>query len=94
MPGFYRLSGKTYFLSPIRDGLRVTPYQRADLRVNKAFVYQRRKLTLFAEVVNLFNRQNRIYDSPGSYNTTPGAANLNFIGMFPILPSVGILFEF
>ena len=94
VPGFYRLSGSGYFLSPIRDGLRVTPYQRADLRMNKAFVYQRRKLTLFAEVVNLFNRQNRIYDSPGSFNTTTGAANLNFINMFPILPSVGILFEF
>ncbi len=94
VPGFYRQSGKSYFLSPIRNGLRVTSYQRADVRVNKAYVFQRRKLTLFAEVVNLFNRQNRIYDSPGSYNTTTGAANLSFINMFPILPSVGILFEF
>ena len=43
VPGFYRLVGKSYFLSPIRDGLRVTGYQRADVRVNKAFVYQKRK---------------------------------------------------
>jgi len=94
IPGFYRLVGKSYFLSPIRDGLRVTPYQRADVRVNKAFVYQKTKLTLFAEVVNLFNRQNRVFDSAGSYNSTTGAANLSFINMFPILPSAGILFEF
>ena len=94
VPGVYRLSGTSYFLSPLRDGLRITEFERFDVRVNKAFVFQRRKLTLFAEVVNLFNRQNRIYDSPGSYSTTTGAANLNFINMFPILPSVGILFEF
>ncbi len=96
IPGFYRLAanGTSYFLSPIRDALRVTEYQRADLRVNKAFVYQKRKLTLFAEVVNLFNRQNRIFDSAGSYNATTGAASLSFINMFPVLPSAGILFEF
>jgi hypothetical protein len=94
IPGFYRQVQATYFLAPDRNGLRIKAYQRADARINKAFVYARRKLTLFAEVVNLTNRTNRNYDSPGSYDSRTGRANLNFLNLFPVLPSAGILVEF
>jgi outer membrane cobalamin receptor len=94
IPGFYRLAQGTYFLSQDRDRARVPNYLRADARINKAFVYDKWKLTLFAEVVNLTNRTNRMFDSAGGYNTRTGQASLTFVKLFPILPSAGILLEF
>jgi carboxypeptidase family protein/TonB-dependent receptor-like protein len=93
IPGFYRAASGTYFLAPNRDGARVSAYQRTDVRVNKAFVYDKWNLTLFAEVVNLTNRTNRQFDSYNGFNSRTAQVNLSFFKMFPILPSVGILCE-
>jgi len=94
MPGFFRRTGTTYFLSESRNGLRLDPYQRADLRINKAYVFDRWKLTLYGEVVNVLNRHNYRFDSFGSYNTRTGQINLYLDRMFPILPSAGVVLEF
>jgi hypothetical protein len=74
--------------------LRAPAYQRADLRLNKAFVHKRSKTTLYGEVINLTNHSNRDFDSPGRYEVTTGRVYPNFYSMFPILPSAGVLLEF
>jgi hypothetical protein len=57
-------------------------------------VYDRWKLTLFGEVVNLLDRENVRYDTFSGYNARTGVARLNFDKMFPILPSAGMSLEF
>ena len=94
VPGFFQLGQDgRYYLSADRNAVRMETYDRADARINKAFVYDRWKLTLFAEVINLFNRTNRRFDSFNGYNSRTGMADVRFDRMIPILPSAGIVFE-
>lgn len=92
IPAFVRRDGTRYLLAPERNRMRMDPYQRTDVRVNKAWSYTRWKLTLYGEVVNLTNRRNLRFDVFNGYNSR-GEARLTFDRMFPILPSVGIVLE-
>ena len=94
LPGFFRRDGATYFLSELRNAARLDPYHRADLRINKARIFDRWKLTLYGEVVNLLNHANYRFDSFGSYNTRTFQINVYLDRMFPILPSAGVVLEF
>ena len=94
IPGFYRRDGTRYFLSESRNALRFNPYHRADLRLNKAYVFDRWKLTLYAEVVNLFNRANYRFDNFGGYNARTAQCTLYLDRLLPILPSAGVVLEF
>jgi len=94
LPGFYQLVPGGYELSPNRNRLRAPVYQRTDLRLNKAYVHRKVNTTLFAEIVNVTNHTNSDFDSAGPYDNNTGRSYPNFFSMFPILPSVGMLFEF
>jgi hypothetical protein len=72
-----------------RNAVRLGPYRRADIRVNKAYVHGRWKLTLYGEVVNVLNRRNFRFDAFNGYNGKTGQASIYFDRMFPVLPSVG-----
>ncbi len=93
LPGFLRQDGAHDFLAPARSAVRLGPYHRTDARVNKSWAYDRWKLTLYGEVVNLANQRNIRFDSFNGYNTRTGQANITLDRMFPILPSVGLVFE-
>lgn len=94
IPGFYRREGNSYFLSESRNAIRLDPYARTDVRINKAYVFDRWKVTLYGEIVNLLNRRNLRLESFNGYNASTGEAYLNFLKMFPILPSAGVVLEF
>jgi hypothetical protein len=94
LPGFYRLVPGGYAISENRNALRAGIYQRTDVRLNKAYVHQKFTATLFGEIVNLTNHTNRDFDSPGAYDLTTGRTYPTFFTMFPVLPSVGVVFEF
>lgn len=91
--GFFAGDLRSAFLSSQRNQVRMSAYQRADFRVNKAFIRDRWQLTLFAEVINLTNHDNFRYDGFGLDGRT-GAVRFAFDKMFPILPSAGIVVEF
>jgi hypothetical protein len=93
IPGYLRQSGANYFLTSVRNQLRMPAYIRTDARVNKIWTRDKWKLTLFGEVINLANRTNYIYDSFNGYNAQSLQAFLTLDTMFPILPSAGIVFE-
>jgi hypothetical protein len=61
---------------------RLPIYSRLDLRINKAFNFKRSKLTLSGEVLNVTDRENfrSVFLRPER--------------LLPILPSVGLAFEF
>jgi hypothetical protein len=94
IPGFYRRDGTRYLLSESRNAVRFDPYHRADLRLNKAYVFDRWKLTLYAEVINLFNHSNYRFDSFNGYNARTLQVSLTLDRLLPILPSAGVVLEF
>jgi Carboxypeptidase regulatory-like domain len=93
IPGYYAESGGAYFLTDVRNTERLPEYARLDLRANRAFTWSRRRLTLFAEVINVLNRANYRFEPP-SVNLSTRAVSPPFDSMLPIVPSVGVLIEF
>lgn len=92
--GFFERRGQEFFLAAERNQLRLPAYQRTDLRLNKAFVRKQYQLTLFAEVVNLTNRDNLRFDQLTSFDARTGRARPAFDTMLPVLPSAGMVIDF
>jgi len=91
--GYWEQRGTHYFLSVMRNELRVPPYSRLDMRVNRTFTWAAKRLTLFVEVLNVLNRGNVRQASVGIDTQTFEAFGL-FDRMFPRIPSAGCLLEF
>lgn len=67
--GYFAQAGpEEILLSTQRNRLRLPAYQRADFRINKAFLRSWGQLTLFAEVINFSNRENVRFDDLRSYD--------------------------
>lgn len=92
-PGYFTERDGDYFVSAARNGLRLPTYSRIDLRGNRTFNWSRKRLTLFAEVMNVLNRDNVRFNPPGINSSTQRVSGL-FERMIPIVPSAGILIEF
>jgi hypothetical protein len=79
-------------LSTLRNQVRLPLYARLDLRANYTFTFQRSRLTLFVEVMNVLGREN-LRQTDGFIRS-----NLMAIGyvdrLLPRVPSAGVLFEF
>jgi hypothetical protein len=75
-----------------RNQVRLPLYARLDLRANRTFTFQRSRLTLFVEVMNVLARSN-LRQTDGSIRI-----NLDAVGftdrLLPRVPSAGVLFEF
>ena len=80
------------FVGSRRNGFRVPAYARLDLRANRTFNWQTKRLTLFVEVMNVLGRENVRYEQPFVDRT--GLARCIFISMIPRVPSAGVLIEF
>jgi hypothetical protein len=93
VPGYYEQRQDSYFLSTTRNNLRVPVYSRLDVRVNRTFSVRATRLTLFAEVLNLYARENVRASQPGINGITHQVFGL-FDSMFPLIPSVGLSVEF
>ncbi|HET7696974.1 MAG TPA: TonB-dependent receptor [Vicinamibacterales bacterium] len=91
--GYYAEQDGRYVVSDRRNTARLPAYARLDLRANRTFTWSRHRLTLFAEVINVMNRDNVRFDPPG-VNTATRATGRPFDSMLPIVPSVGVLIEF
>jgi len=91
--GYWEERGGNMFVSATRNGLRVPVYARLDVRANRTFNYRRTRLTLFAEVINAFARDNVRVASPGINVRTRQVFGL-YETMIPLMPSAGILLEF
>jgi hypothetical protein len=64
-----------------------------DLRANRTYAWGQRRLTVFAEIMNVLDRDNVRFSPPG-VNTRTGQASNPFEPLIPIVPSLGILIEF
>jgi len=92
IPGFLMMQSNRIVLSEQRNQLRVPAYSRLDIRANKAFNFDRWKLTLYGEVLNVLRRENIRYTS--EMDTVNGTLSISRDSMFPLLPIAGIRVEF
>ena len=93
-PGYYESrSNGLYYLSTARNTLRVPVYTRFDIRANRTFTWRATRLTVFAELLNVYNRENVRAASPGINGITHQVFGL-FEPMFPMIPSAGLSWEF
>ena len=88
----FQFSGSTLVAAgPGRD--LFGPYQRLDLRLDKAWAFSRWKMTLHAEGLNLTN-----HDNPRLVGSTIDPATGRFTALtergLPITPTAGVSFEF
>ncbi len=93
IPGYYTERDGTYYVTDVRNTERLPVYARLDLRANRTFAWSSRRMTLFAEVINVLNRANVRFNPPGINVFTRQTSN-PFDSMLPIVPSVGLLIEF
>src|SRR5207244_7464571 len=91
--GYWETRNGQNFVSSVRNALRVAPYSRLDMRVNRAFAWEQKRLTLYVEVINVYDRNNVRYASAGINGRTFEAFGL-FDNTFPRIPSVRFLLEF
>jgi hypothetical protein len=91
--GYYREQDGVDYATSARNELRVPYYARLDARLNRTFTWERKRLTLFLEGLNVLDRENVRVGIPSVNRRTLAATNL-FDTMVPIVPSIGLLLEF
>src|SRR6185295_2481419 len=91
--GYWEQRGDAYFIAASRNRVRVPVYSRLDLRANRTFNWERKRLTLFVELLNALGHDNVRFEQPGVNLRTLQAFGL-FSSMIPFVPSAGVLIEF
>jgi hypothetical protein len=92
LPGYFtRLNGDLH-VGGARGTERLPAYARLDVRANRAFNFDTRRLTLFVEIVNLFGRTNHAPDAPRIART--GQVRGATQRLFPFLPTAGVQIDF
>jgi hypothetical protein len=100
VPGYYvpvTITTSTSTVAPLsvsRNRFRLPTQSRADFRINKIWVHDRWHITLFAEVINMFNHKNIRFQDFGSVSTSARTIRLSFERTFPVVPSAGVMVEF
>src|SRR5262245_9850415 len=94
IPGFFRSQGADLFLASGRNLARLPAYSRVDLRANKAFLFEKWKLTLSVELLNVTNHKNLRNPLIDGLNLMTGRVSYRFGETMPVLPAVGISIEF
>lgn len=93
VPGFFGRDATGFFLTTQRNQLRLPFYNRVDIRLSKAFLFKKAKLTVTGEVLNLLNRENVRYAGFDFYFAN-GRVRGQFDRLLPIVPSVGVVIDF
>ena len=92
--GYWEARDDRFFVGTTRNSLRVPVYSRLDVRFNRAFDLRGKRLTLFAEVLNLLGRDNVRAEVAGLVNPFTREVFELFQPMIPRVPSAGLLLEF
>jgi outer membrane cobalamin receptor len=94
IPGFFSSSGADLVLASARNLVRLPAYSRVDMRANKAFFFEKWKLTLSIELLNVTNHRNLRYPVIDGLNMITGRISYRFGDTMKVLPAVGISIEF
>ena len=90
--GYFTRVGPVLEVGTVRNEERLPRYSRLDVRINHTFTYAKRRLSLFAEVLNLASRTNY---GPVNGFVLPSGTTIGFMQkLLPLLPSAGFIFDF
>jgi hypothetical protein len=92
VPAFLLVQGESVTLISERNQSRPPVYSRLDVRANKAFHFDRWKLTLYGEVLNVLGHKNTRYTT--QMDTVNRFVSFDKETMFPLLPIAGLRVEF
>ena len=90
--GYFDGTPEALTLGSVRNAVRMPVYARLDLRGSRTFTFERRRLTLFVELMNVTGRHN--------FGPADGVVRVNRVAegyierLLPFVPSAGILIEF
>ena len=73
--------------------LRIGPYERLDLRADKSWLFRKWKLSLYGELLNVTNHNNRRFAGLGFNPATKQLAIFTNDGI-PVTPTLGLGFDF
>ena len=90
--GYFSGTADALRIGSTRNQVRLPLYARLDVRVNRTFTFDRGRLTLFAEAMNLLARDN--YGQTDGFIRTGREAVGYTERLIPFVPSLGFLFEF
>ena len=89
----FRKVGNDYVPVHLNDST-LGPYERLDLRLDKAWAFRRWKLTFYGEILNLTNHDNLRFLYSGGIDPNTGKTSAITEQGLPITPSAGLVFEF
>jgi hypothetical protein len=92
--GAYVAVGNGQYVAVGQNIMRLGIYQRLDVRADKDWVFQRRKLTLYAEVLNLTNHYNARYAYTSAIDPNTGQAQVKTLQGLPLTPTLGLVLQF
>jgi hypothetical protein len=92
LTGYFAGTPEMLLLGSTYNAVRLPVYARLDLRANRTFTFNRRRLTLFIEVLNVLNRNN--LGQLAGVIVPPNIALGYTTGLIPRIPSAGLLWEF
>ena len=91
--GYFKGTLDALSLGAERNRLRLPTYVRLDVRANRTYTFDRRRLTLFVEVMNATGRDNLGQGAGFIRNSTLAAVDYTE-KLIPFVPSAGLLIEF
>ena len=91
--GTYTQVGNTYQLVGLNT-VSLGTYVRVDLRLDKDWALKHSKMTLYGEVLNVTNHDNRRYNTGGAIDPATGKTQVNTLQGLPITPTAGLVFQF
>ncbi len=92
--GTYIPAGNGQYVEVGRNETRLGIYQRVDFRVDKDWAFQRWKLTLYGEVLNLTDHYNARYYYSSGIDPVTGRATIKTLQGLPITPTAGVVLQF
>jgi hypothetical protein len=94
IPTWLSQVGSEFFVPNEPSFVRMPPYARLDLRVDKTFAVKARKLTFSAELLNATNHYNLRYLGYDSFDPSTNRVHIVLDRALSIAPTFGLSFEF
>ena len=86
--------GNGQFLATGINNERLGTYARLDLRTDKDWAFQKWKLTLYGEVLNVTNHYNGRFAYESGIDPASGRALVKTLQGLPVTPTIGLVFQF
>ena len=92
--GTFVALGNGQFIQTGINTTRLGAYQRLDVRSDKDWAFDRWKLTLYGEVLNVTDHNNARYAYTSAVDPNTGQSQVKTLQGLPVTPTVGLVFQF